>query len=212
MLLGLTLPASAGIFSIFKRDKTTPAPAPVPRVPELVQILRSDANDGKRASAAVELRQYDPKAYPEIVPALLEALQRDAKPEVRSEAAESLGRLRPVTPEVGQALEHAAAADAAPRVRSQAQAALKQYQKSGYRPTARIDGPALTPPSGTARTVEPPLADQPATPAPAPRQTPAVARPMPSAPPRPPLVPADAPRLEPAPPPLESNGPALTPP
>ncbi len=210
LLLGPALPAPAGIFSLFKRDKPAPAPTAT-RVQELVQTLKSDPADGKRVAAAAELRQYDPQAFPEIVPALLEALQRDARPEVRSEAVDSLGKLRPVTTEVGMALERASASDAAPRVRSHAQAALKLYQKNGYRQASKIDGPALVAPPGTALTREPPLAD-PAPPRPA--QTNGGARPMPNrpaTPPRPPLVPTEAPPLQ-TPPPLDTNGPALTPP
>jgi hypothetical protein len=217
LAFALARPASAGIFSFFRHAK----PAPNQHVAELVQTLRSDANDGKRAAAAEELRQYDPTAYPEIVPALVEALQHDAKPEVRGEAAQSLGKLRPAAPEVKAALEQASANDSAPRVRSLAAAALAQQtpKKGWFSRTPKNDGPALTPPPGTATTTEPPLANSepPAPkPAPAPAPTivapppaPAVARPMPSA--RPPLVPTEAPHLQ-TPPPAPEQGPALSPP
>jgi hypothetical protein len=210
--LGLVLPASAGLFSFWHRSKPTPAE----RVQELVHTLKSDTNESHRAAAAEELRQYDTAQFPEIVPALVEALQKDTKPEVRGEAAQSLGKLKAAAPDVKTALEQAAAGDPAPRVRSQAAAALGQPapRKSWFSRAPKNDGPALTPPPGTATTNEPPLAEsQPAVPpAPAvvpPPPAPAVARPLPSA--RPPLVPTEAPKLQ-TPPPAPESGPALSPP
>ena len=57
--------ASAGLFS------RKPKPNPVERVPELLIQLKSSADEAKRSDAAEELRQFDPKAYPEIMPVLL---------------------------------------------------------------------------------------------------------------------------------------------
>jgi len=232
--LGLAPAARAGILFWRKKDKpaqtqqSQPAPPqPSARVTELIHSLKSDPSEARRTAAAEDLRQHDIAASPEILPALLDALQRDPKPDVRAAAAHTLGRTRPVAQEVGIALEQAAANDSARQVRSQARTALNQYQRSGYR---KLDGPSLTPPPGTATTTEPPLAEPPAprrtpgprlapTPAPTPPRaqplpsvptTTSVARPMPSGPPRPPLVPADPPRLQT--PPGTSEGPALTPP
>src|SRR5208283_4289735 len=55
------------------------------RVKELIGTLKTDPNDSKRLSALQELRQYDPRTYRELVPALVEALQRDPRPELRTE-------------------------------------------------------------------------------------------------------------------------------
>src|SRR5438132_14226068 len=92
----LALPASAGI--LFGK-KTKPNPAE--RVPELIVIVKTDKDESKRASAAEELRQYDPAAHPDIVPVLIDVLMNDAKPGVRAEAAESLGKMRPVAQDGG---------------------------------------------------------------------------------------------------------------
>ena len=84
-------PGSAGI--IFNRK---PKPNPAERVPQLVYQLKTDKDDDKRAQAAEELRNFDAAAYPEIVNALVEAALGDPKPKVRSEAVQSLGKIRPI--------------------------------------------------------------------------------------------------------------------
>jgi hypothetical protein len=127
LLIALASPAPAGL--IFGRKKKAP---PTERVPELVTVLKTDGDENKRLEAVDELRQYDPNAFPTIVPTLIEALLNDRKPAVRAEAAQSLGRLRPVSQEVGQALEQALHNDSSMRVRLQARSALLQYHWSGY--------------------------------------------------------------------------------
>ena len=82
-----------------KKAKATPQQ----RVPELIGILKLDKDSHKRSEAAEELRQYDLKEFPEIVPVLIEALQNDPATGVRIEAAAGLGRLRPVSAPAGQA-------------------------------------------------------------------------------------------------------------
>ena len=81
-----------------------------------------------RFAAAEELRQFDPLAFPEMVPALLDALKNDTKPSVRSEAVQTLGRLRPVSQQIGQALEQARDKDPSMRVRLQARRELVSYR------------------------------------------------------------------------------------
>ncbi len=103
------LPLSAPAGFLFGKKATKPDPAT--RVPELIVIVKTDGDEGKRAAAAEELRQYDPTAQPDIVPVLVDVLMHDAKPSVRSEAAASLGKLRPVNPQAGWALEQAVAHD-----------------------------------------------------------------------------------------------------
>jgi hypothetical protein len=192
VLLGASLPAPAGIFA--RRKK----PDPVQRVPELVQILKTDRDDRKRIDAAEELRQYDSGQHPQIVPALIEALQSDPKPGVRSEAAHTLGKIRPVNQPAGQALERAASQDHALRVRLQARTALMFYHMAGYSskkgepPAAPGGNPATKEPPlpAGATTAEPPLAAPPppaATPPPpapvpvsAPPSAPSLYRPLPS--------------------------------
>src|SRR5437870_975200 len=92
VVVTLATPASAGIFS---RGK--PKANPAERVPELLIQLKTDKDEAKRTAAAEELRQYDPKSYPEIMTTLADALAKDASPAVRSEVATSIGKLRPIS-------------------------------------------------------------------------------------------------------------------
>jgi hypothetical protein len=154
ILVGLSVavatPTTSAQWFGSKKPKT-PAPQ---RVSELIVALKFEKDAHKRADAAEELRQFDLKDFPEIIPVLIEALQNDAATGVRIEAATSLGRLRPISAPAGQALEKAAANDANLRVRLQAKTSLVYYQLSGYHaPKKSEQGPALP-----GRTDEPPLA------------------------------------------------------
>jgi hypothetical protein len=140
-------PASAGLFG--KKNKPTPSE----RVPELINTLKNDGDEHKRSSAAEELRQYDPQQFPDMIPALIDAVLTDKKPAVRAEAAQTLGKLRPVTPSAGAALEQALAKDGSMRVRLQARSSLLQYRWAGY--TAAPPKPKDEP---LAQSKEPPLA------------------------------------------------------
>ncbi len=194
----LVMPAAqAGLFS--KKPKETPEQ----RVAELVGILQTDTNEGKRESAAEELREYDPKQFPQIVSVLMESLQHDPKPGVRAESAISLGKLRPVTAEVGAALEQALTKDASARVRVQVRTTLWEYRLAGYR-SGHSDGPPVPalagpPPSTNA---EPPLAG-PTAPQPQPLPPPPVVGPRltpipaPASVAKPPMTPNEPPLLEP---------------
>jgi hypothetical protein len=146
-----------------------PAPlSPAQRVNQLVSLARTGGDENQRQTAATELRQYDPQAYPQIVPTLIDVLRTDSSANVRGRAAESLGKLRPISNQVGNALQQAANSDASNQVRWQARTALTQYQMSGYRPII----------PGQPTTSEPPLAE------------PLPARPQPV--PTPKLIPAPA--------------------
>ena len=183
LLPALAAPAAAGVFFGKKGKK----PNPADRVPELLVTVKTDGDENKRARAAEELRQFDTAAHPEIVPILIDVLLNDKKTAVRAEAAQSLGKLRPVSQEAGQALEQALAKDPSMRVRLQARSALLQYHWSGYRSASKKDAP---PPF---ESKEPPLAE-----------------PGPSLAP-PPTMPAPG-RLTPQPAPTPVPVPALTPP
>jgi hypothetical protein len=127
----LALPLPAGpIFG--KHNKTNPAE----RVPQLIAAVKSEKDDGKRADAAKALRDYDPAAFPDIIPVLADVVLHDAKPSVRAEAAQSLGKLRPVSQEGGVALEQATH-DSSFRVRLQARSALLSYHLAGYHGTPK---------------------------------------------------------------------------
>jgi len=140
--------SSAGVIFGKKSKKPTPAE----RVPELLGQVKTDGDESKRAAAAQELRQYDPAQFPAIVPMLIDALLTDKKPGVRAEAAQSLGKLRPISQQAGMALEHALANDSSMRVRLQARSSLLQYHWAGYHNVKKDD---LLP-----QTKEPPLADE----------------------------------------------------
>jgi hypothetical protein len=86
-----------------------------------------------------------------IVPVLVDVLLTDKKPAVRAEAAQSLGKIRPVSQQVGLALEQALSSDASMRVRLQARSSLLQYHWSGYHGSKKDEM--------ISQTKEPPLAD-----------------------------------------------------
>jgi HEAT repeats len=219
LALAVISPATpAGIFS--RKPKSNPAD----RVPELLVELKTSQDEAIRTAAAEELRQYDPKSFPEIVNGLMDALAKDASPGVRSEAASSLGRLRPISQQAGYALEQAQNNDSAMRVRLAARQSLWQYHLVGYRGTkSDTPGdvnpqhpPAARGPGQVRETVEPPLA----VPSSAPTPAVPVSRPMPGAPTQ--LIPVNpglqpAPRAPETPPPARSapsgnDGPTLPPP
>jgi len=153
---GLTLvnpaPARAIDFGLglFKRK---PKSEPGTQVKAQLNTLRSDMDEQKRLAAAIALREADPRVDAEVIPTLIGSLQRDPSPAVRSQAAETLGRLKPVYQHAGLALETAAQTDPAASVREAAKAALWQYHLAGYRSVPV--NPAVVP-----QTVEPPIAVQ----------------------------------------------------
>jgi hypothetical protein len=208
VVAGLLSPARAGLF--FNR-KSKPSGD---RVPNLIGALKTDPEERHRADAARQLRDFDVTAYPEILPALIEAAHSDQKAGVRLEAIQSLARVRPISQQAGQTLEGLADHDNSLRVRFQARSALIQYRLSGYHASRNVQKQQIGP------TIEPPLAPglepaglQAPTPSPVPNAyesyrsmtpTPIQVIPKPV-----PLVPVPAPRLEPAPAP---TGPDLSPP
>jgi hypothetical protein len=216
VLAALVSPASAGIFT--RKTK----PSPTERVPELLLQLQTSQDEVQRTAAAEELRQYEAKEFPKIIPALIDALNRDASPAVRAEAANSLGKLRPISQQAGYALEQSQNTDAAMRVRLAARQSLWQYHLVGYRggnspDGATADGASTQQPGAVSRsgqsshapgrireTAEPPLATttNPVTANP-------VSRERLSNPPR--VTPANRPRETPAVPPTPADGPALPP-
>src|SRR5437899_6974151 len=100
---GLGASAPPGIFS-----KKAPKADPVQRVPELLYTVKMEPQEAKRIAAASELRQYDSKMFPDIVPILVDVVHNDKLPAVRQEAISSLGKIRPVSAMAGEAIEEAA--------------------------------------------------------------------------------------------------------
>jgi uncharacterized membrane protein len=203
----LTAPAHAGI--IFGRKAK---PDPAVRVPELIQTVRTDGDENKRVNAIEELRQYDPASFPEIMPALIDALLNDRKAAVRAEAASTIAKLRPVSQAAGDALEQALDKDSSVRVRLQVRSALLQYHWAGYRQGKKEDPPPQV------TTKEPPLADPkpvnpPAQPTPTPPRPLPPIQPVPTPPP--PIQPAPTPpppSVSPVPSPLPQGPPVEAPP
>jgi hypothetical protein len=204
-------PASGqGIFS----KKKTPKPNPAERLAQLITTLKTDQDEANRESAANELRQFDTKLYPEVISVLIETLQNDPRPAVRMEAAESLGRIRPISQQAGWALEQAASKDSSTRVRFQARSSLLLYRIWGYRSDAKP--PDEQPPSPPPEPAKPNLPmPKPARPGAPPSETapPPLAFPLLPAkqstptPPKP-----QPPKPQPPPPPSKDQGPDLLPP
>jgi hypothetical protein len=131
LMMSLTGTAPASIFG-----KKTAKVDPLQRVPQLLYTVKMEPDEKKRAAAAGELRDYDSKMFPEIVPILADVVQTDKSPSVRVEAIQSLGKIRPVNGTAGEALERAAK-DSTTRVRFQARTSLRLYQLAGYRSGAK---------------------------------------------------------------------------
>lgn len=140
----LSLGEGGGLFS--RKGKSDPA-----RVRQLVEIVRSESNARKRTSAVEELADVDPRVHGDVVPALINALRKDASEAVRTGAAEALGRFNVVYPLAGVALEDASESDSSKAVRGAARQALWEYHLLGYRSSKGADGFA-------GQTVEPPIA------------------------------------------------------
>jgi hypothetical protein len=218
----IPVPVRAGLF-FNRHSKNNPAPAQ--HVPALIATAKSDQDDRKRVAAVEELREYDPTAYPEIVPTLIEVSQRDPRSSVRLEALHSLAKLRPVSQIAGQALQHASENDSSVRVRFQARTWLWQYHLSGYHgagtpqaaPASKTDEPPLAEPQQGEPPLAPPAASGPTSRqsmkspyAPEPEAASSSPRLLPRGPANPPLVPVNPPQLA-SPPTSTSDGPDLTP-
>jgi hypothetical protein len=136
-------PSPAGIFQRKKLDGT--------RVKQLLDTMRTDADERKRKAALAELRDADPRMHGDVMPAVVASLQRDPSPAVRAEAADTLRHYKVVLPVAGLALEAVAESDSSPLVRDAAKQALWEYHLGGYRSAKGTDGFA-------GQTPEPPLA------------------------------------------------------
>lgn len=132
--LGIHGPASLGagfLPPVFKSKSPDES-----KISLLIETLRQDPDEAKRASAANELRSFDAASHPEALEALIEAAKNDKKPGVRAEAVNSLSRLRGGHELAGPVLEEALANDGSMRVRLQARSGLMGLYLSGYRPAS----------------------------------------------------------------------------
>ena len=131
-------------------------PAAKPR--QLAEVLRTDPDEKKRKAAADELRETDAKLVPEVLPVLVASLRQDPSSAVRTAVAESIGKLKPVSPNAGVVLEAAAANDPNEAVRKAAQDSLWAYQANGYRSqSVSATGPTAEPPRAAPRVPTPAL-------------------------------------------------------
>jgi hypothetical protein len=131
----LTLPAQGGVFNKKPATKVDP----MMRVPQLLYQVKMDPDEKKRVAAAEELRDYDCNKFTEVVPFLIDVLQGDKSPAVRTEVAHTLSRIRPVSLQTAQALENTTHKDAVMRVRMQAWTGLRMIHISGAYPQAPKD-------------------------------------------------------------------------
>jgi hypothetical protein len=155
------------------------------RIGKLITILQTDPKAHRRKWAADELDDYRWQDHPEIVAALLGAMQSDCDPSVRDEAADSLKDMKACTPEVLAAMQFSARADNNKWVRSEARSDIRKLQKtqppvltyvSGYGPSRAGEAvpkttPELAPPPVPG--AEPELEPAPAGPRPEPMPMPA---------------------------------------
>lgn len=126
-----------------KRPDTT-------RVRFLAELLRTETDEKKCKAAVAELADADPRAHPDVIPALIAAMKKDAAT-VRAAAAEVIGKFKTTFPLAGSALEKAAETDPDPAVRSAAKQALWDYHLNGYRSTKGVE-------TASTQTAEPPIA------------------------------------------------------
>ena len=135
----IALPAQGSIFSC---KPNTARPAPETVVPGLLHTVKTDPSEARRAAAIIELRDFDVRLFPDIIPVLVDVLQNDTKPSVRREAAITLGQF-PVTPLAGKALHEACSKDPSLKVRIHAWSAFKCYQFRGYHEQPTVPGPKM---------------------------------------------------------------------
>lgn len=132
LALGATDAAAADYgFGFLRRRQVKTDPAALAK--QLVATLQSDPDADRRKEAAEQLRNLDARNFPDIVPALSGALQRDPSVAVRVAAVESLGRTKPVVQSAGLVMEAALAADPDAKVREAVRSGLWAYHLNGYR-------------------------------------------------------------------------------
>lgn len=160
-------PAQAQLFwNPFRR--TSPTIPPEQRVVQLLVVVKTDTDERKRLNAIDDLRDFDAKTHPEIVPILADVAQTDSRASIRDAAVTSLVRIRPISNTAGLAIESVASKDDNWRNRMNAQAALVRYRLAGYSSSAAHAETAKTPSPKTPQSQEPPLADRTPPPRPAP--------------------------------------------
>jgi hypothetical protein len=140
-----SLPAQgAGLFGRRQNQPAAAKPNTDDKTVQLIRLLRTDGDERRRTLAVENLARFDLKQHPQAGFALIEAMSRDSSAMVRRAAAESLGKMRPMTQQVAQALEQVSIADSASEVRASASQALQAFVEAGYKPMKRGEAPAAT--------------------------------------------------------------------
>ena len=168
-LMWIYASAEAGI--IFNRGKK---PGPEEQIAELVKTLRTNPDERHRVASIGDLGKFDAKDHPAIATTLIDSVMRDPSSAVRYEAAQALGKVRPLTSQSAYALEYALNNDSSTRVRTAAQNALWQYHVAGYRGPGAKQPPQTAEPGlavPAARPAAPSAAARPAARPANPRQT-----------------------------------------
>ena len=106
------------------------------RIGRLICELESAPHPWHRKCAAEKLERYNWREHPEIVAALLGAMQSDCEPCVRKKAADTLKDMRACEPDVIGAMQFSGGADHSCRVRCQARCGAKKL--------TRCEPPCLT--------------------------------------------------------------------
>jgi hypothetical protein len=129
----------------------------------LTPVTRADDKDKGRFGLGLnklnpfrKKDETDAKHVPEVLPVMVASLKQDPSAAVRATVAESIGKLKPVSPNAGVVLEAAAANDPNEGVRKAAQNSLWAYQANGYRPqnvTAVV--PTAEPPKAAPKRMSP---------------------------------------------------------
>ncbi len=111
-----------------------------------ISVLRHDTDEHHRLSAVQNLSHADLKQNPQAAFALIDVLLKDTSPNVRTAAADVLGKLHPMAVHIGMALEQASSSDSSSAVRNAAGASLAAYVHAGYHLSAE-GAPPLAPPA-----------------------------------------------------------------
>ena len=93
------------------RSVAGPADDDAPRIGQLITILQTDPKASRRRWAADKLDEYRWQDHPEIVAALVGAMQSDSEPSVRKKATDSLKDMKASSPDVLAAMQFTAGND-----------------------------------------------------------------------------------------------------
>lgn len=110
------------------KDKEPSRSTPSERLEQLLHILKNDRQEERRSKAASELGTFPSQEFPEIVPALIDALVRDESSSVRKTLVKTLADIEPATHEVKDALDQAVKQDKTWSVRQVARLAAWRYK------------------------------------------------------------------------------------